>query len=87
MTKKITLQLPESLEQQLTQKAQKFNISLESLIIEALKEYNSETQEEQLEHDPITPLIGTLQMDKNDLAENHDLYLSQYLNQELNSGE
>jgi hypothetical protein len=87
MTKKITLQLPESLEQQLIQKAQKFNLSLESLIIEALEQYNSETQEEGSENDPITPLIGTLQMDQNDLAENHDFYLSQGLHQELNRGE
>jgi len=83
MTKKITLQLPESLEQQLIQKAKKFNISLESLIIDALNRYNSEIQEEESENDPITPLIGTLQMDKDDLAENHDFYLSQGLQQEL----
>jgi hypothetical protein len=83
MTKKITLQLPESLEKQLIQKAQKFNISLESLIINALDQYNSKIEEEQSEYDPITPLIGTLQMEESDLAENHDFYLSQGLQKEL----
>ena len=85
MSKKITLQLPDSLENKLVQQAQKFNISLETLIIDTLEKYNSE--EEQLENDPITPLIGTLQMDKNDLAENHDFYLNQTLQQELKSDE
>lgn len=82
--KKITLQLPESLEQELIQKAQKFNTSLESLIIDALEQYNLETQQE---YDPITPLIGTLQMDQDNLAENHDFYLSEGLHQKLKSGE
>jgi len=35
------------------------------------------------ENDPITPLIGTLQMDQNDLAENHDLYLIQALKHKI----
>jgi len=87
MSKKITLQLSDSLENKLVQQAQKFNISLESLIIDALEKYNSEQQQQQSENDPITPLIGTLQMDKNDLAENHDFYLNQNLQQELNSDE
>jgi hypothetical protein len=80
MSKNITLQLSEFLEQQLSQKAEKLDISLESLIIDVLEQYNSE---EQAENDPITPLIGTLKMEKNDLAENHDFYLSQALQQEL----
>ncbi len=80
MDKNITLQLSESLEQQLSQKAAQLNISLESFIIDVLEQYNSE---DKAENDPITPLIGTLKMKKNDLAENHDFYLSQALQQEL----
>ena len=37
--------------------------------------------------DPITPLIGTLHLETTDLAENHDRYLSEALELELNSGE
>jgi len=87
MSKKITLQLPESLEKKLVQQAQNSNISLESLIIDALEKYNSEEQEQQSEHDPITPLIGTLKMEKSDLSENHDFYLTQALQQEIKGDE
>jgi hypothetical protein len=35
------------------------------------------------EYDPITPLIGSLHLNTNDLAENHDHYIGQALHREM----
>ena len=40
-----------------------------------------------LTFDPITPLIGALHLGTTDLAEDHDRYLTEALEQELHSGE
>lgn len=37
--------------------------------------------------DPLTPLIGSLQSDVSDIAENHDAYLTKALEQELRKGD
>lgn len=42
---------------------------------------------EETAFDPITPLIGTLYLGTTDLAENHDLHLTEALEQELLIGE
>ncbi|WP_258005728.1 hypothetical protein [Cylindrospermopsis raciborskii] len=50
------------------------------MIVNLLSQLNENQTLEEI--DPITPLLGTLICDVNDLGENHDLYLVQNLAQE-----
>ncbi|ELS03531.1 HEAT repeat protein [Xenococcus sp. PCC 7305] len=73
------------------------DIDVRQAAAKALQQIGTETalkalqREPELSHDfifdPITPLIGTLHLETTDLSENHDHYLSEALEQELNSGE
>ena len=78
------------------------DINVRQAAAKALRQIGTEYALEVLEHglsteslssaqdstfDPITPLIGTLHLETIDLAENHDRYLSEALELELNSGE
>ena len=81
MTKTVVLELPERLEKKLIARAQKLNLSLESLIIQSLAQWDETITQEEI--DPIAPLIGTLTTSVNDIGDNHDLYLGNSLQQEL----
>lgn len=73
MSKTLAIQLPDELEAQLLQKAKQLNISLESLILQSLTQLVDSSIPE--EFDPISPLLGTLTAEVNDIGENHDRYI------------
>lgn len=71
MSKTITIKIPETLEKDLTNQANKQQISLEEIIVNLLSQSNNN----QNQYDPITPLLGTIKTEINDIGENHDHYL------------
>jgi hypothetical protein len=85
MAKILTIKLPDDLEHQLTIQAEQLNLSLEELVLQSLTQ--SAKQTDRLEADPILPLIGTLKFENSDLGENHDTYIRESLQQELNIAE
>jgi len=80
MNNKITIELPSELADELTNQALEKQTTLEQMIINLLLQ-SKENQIYQ-EIDPITPLLGTLRGEMNDIGENHDLYLGADLAQQ-----
>ncbi len=78
--KTIRLNIDDQLLERVSAIAASQNYTLQELLIKLLNSLdhadnpaiNSPTGES--EYDPITPLIGSLQLDTQDLAENHDRY-------------
>jgi hypothetical protein len=91
MAKIFTIILPDDLEQALITQANSLNQSLEDTLLQVLSEQltNSSSlgQEKPIETDPLIKLIGSLNIDISDLAENHDRYIGQTLYQELKDNE
>ncbi|OKH40066.1 hypothetical protein NIES2119_03720 [[Phormidium ambiguum] IAM M-71] len=85
MSKTLAIQLPDELEAQLLQKAKQLNISLESLVLQSLTQLVDSPIPD--EFDPISPLLGTLTAEVNDIGENHDRYIGSALQQEIASAE
>ncbi len=85
MSKTLAIQLPDELQEQLLQRANKLNISLESLVLQSLTELVSSPNPD--EFDPILPLLGTLTAKVDDIGENHDRYIGSALQQEIASAE
>lgn len=85
MSKTLAIQLPDELEAQLLQKAKQLNMSLESLILQSLTQLVDSPIPD--EFDPISPLLGTLTAEVNDIGENHDRYIGSALQQEIASAE
>ncbi|NJL82623.1 MAG: hypothetical protein HC890_06060 [Chloroflexaceae bacterium] len=83
---KITLDIPDTLKQELTLQADQLNLSLETFILQKLETLVHQPEPPD-EYDPITPLIGTLDIGTTDLGENHDYYIGQALLRELRSNE
>jgi hypothetical protein len=78
MTRKINLELPDDLSQLLEAKAQIINISVETMILNSLKDLVAQPE------DPIVALIGTLSYESNDIASRHDEYIGEAIySQEL----
>jgi hypothetical protein len=75
---KVTIELPPNLALKLTNQSIEKQITLEDLIVNLLSQLNQNTEE----IDPITPLLGTLKGEINDIGENHDIYLGVNLTQE-----
>ena len=85
MAKSLAIELTDELEEQLLQRANKLNISLESLVLQSLTQLvNSQNSDE---FDPILPLLGTLTATVDDIGENHDRYIGSALQQEITSAE
>lgn len=91
MVKTFTITVPDDLEQALTAQAERLNKSPEEIVLQllsqqliALLQANSA---QSVETDPLLRLIGSLNIDVPDLAENHDDYIGQALNQELKGNE
>jgi hypothetical protein len=80
MVNKVTIELPSQLASKLTNQAIEKQISLEDMIVNLLSQLNENHNVGTI--DPITPLLGTLKSDLNDIGENHDLYLGNNLVQE-----
>jgi len=73
MTKTLVIKLPDELEQQLIEQANKLNVSLETLVVQSLANVVSVPTKQ--ESDPLLPLLGTLRATVPDVGENHDRYL------------
>lgn len=88
MAKTFTITLPDNLEQAITDWAERLNQSPEAILLQALtKQFINTAQVHHIaaiETDPLIKLIGSLDIDLPDLAENHDRYIAQDLLQELN---
>ena len=80
----ITIDLPPILQSQLSAQATQLNLPIENLILQAIHQYTA-NQPPDPNYDPITPLIGSLDLGTTDLGENHDYYLGQTLLNELRS--
>jgi plasmid stability protein len=91
MAKIFTITLPDDLEQALTIQANSLNQSLEDTLLQVLSEQlkmsSSLSQEQPIKADPLLKLIGSLNIDIPDLAENHDHYIGQTLYEELKNNE
>ena len=74
----ITIDLPPILQSQLSAQATQLNLPIENLILQAIHQYTANPLTDP-NYDPITPLIGTLDLGTTDLGENHDYYLGQSL--------
>lgn len=85
MSKTLVLELPDELGQQLATQATMQDISLEEIVLQHL--IRGVSAGPPMEADPITPLLGSLRMGRNDVAEHHDAYLGAALQQELHGGE
>ena len=85
MSKTLVIELPDELQEQLVKKANQHNISLENFILQSLSKVV--TSPNKNESDPILPLLGTLTAEVNDIAENHDYYLGQGIQQEIRIAE
>jgi ubiquinone biosynthesis protein UbiJ len=85
MSKTLAIQLPDELQEQLLQRANKLNMSLESLVLQSLTQLVSSPAPD--EFDPISPLLGTLTAKVDDIGENHDRYIGSALQQEIASAE
>ncbi|PZV12510.1 MAG: hypothetical protein DCF20_17445 [Pseudanabaena sp.] len=87
MAKTLMITLPDNLDQALTAQAQRLNQSPEAIVVQALTKQltflSQVTSLQTVETDPLLKLIGSLNVDIPDLAENHDHYIGQYLYQEL----
>ncbi|MFM7408880.1 MAG: hypothetical protein ACKO3K_20035 [Cuspidothrix sp.] len=81
MSKTLTIQLSDELEEKLLIQSKKLNLSLEELILQSLAK--STKLIDSYEDDPILPLLGTLRFENSDIGENHDHYLTESLQQEL----
>ncbi|NEO28422.1 MAG: hypothetical protein F6K03_16455, partial [Kamptonema sp. SIO4C4] len=62
MTRKLTLEIPDDLNQCLEAKAKSKNIPVEKMVLNSLEQMVSQSD------DPIAPLIGTLSSPNNDIS-------------------
>ena len=87
MAKTFTIILPDNLEQALTTHAERLNQAPEEIVLQALtKQLTALSQVnsvQTVETDPLLRLIGSLNVNIPDLAENCDRYIGQDLYQEL----
>ena len=91
MARTFTITLPDDLEQALTAQAERLNKSPEEIMLQVLSQQLTisfqPNSAQQVETDPLLQLIGSLNVDVPDLAENHDYYIGQALYQELKGHE
>jgi len=90
MAKTLTITLPDNLDQALTAQSQRLNQSPEVIVVQALTKqltFLAQASVQTVETDPLLRLIGSLNVDIPDLAENHDHYIGQDLYQELKGDE
>lgn len=91
MAKTLVINLPDDLEQALTAQAEQLNQSPEEVALQMLSQQLIVRSQPEIaplsEDDPLSQLIGSLQIDIPDLAENHDYYIGQALYRELTGDE
>jgi hypothetical protein len=87
MAKTLTITLPDNLEEELTSQATRLNQSPEAILLQALTRQLKILSQVSLlpviETDPLLRLIGSIDVDIPDLAENCDRYIGQDLYQKL----
>jgi len=81
MYKTIKIDISEDLEDRLKTRAADRNISIEEFIVEWLSEQTESSH--LVEQDPISPLIGTLSFENNDISQRHDNYLEEAIKMEI----
>jgi hypothetical protein len=91
MARKLVIQLTDELEEKLIAQAEQLHQSPEALALYALTQQlvaplHSEATVP-ITEDPLLKLIGSIDVDIPDLAENHDDYIGQALYRELRGGE
>jgi hypothetical protein len=80
----ITIDLPEALQQSLLSQAAQTQTTPEQLIIQLLTQnLIPTTSPPDLTNDPLFQLIGCIESDILDIAENHDYYIGQALYEEM----
>jgi hypothetical protein len=91
MARTFTITLSDDLAQALTAQAERLNKSPEEIMLQVLSQQLAisfqSNSAQQVETDPLLRLIGSLDIDVPDLAENHDHYIGQALYQELKAHE
>ena len=85
MSKTITITLPDRLEQAITQARQDTQTTEEQMILQLLTQLLTPLPDP--ETDPLLKLIGCINSDIIDVAENHDYYIGQALYEELHPHE
>ena len=84
MAKTLTINLPDDLEQALTQTAAQTNQSTEDLVLQWLtQKFTPASVLSPLANDPLIALFGSIQSNYPDLADNHDHYIGQALYEEM----
>ena len=91
MAKTFTITLPDNLEQALNAQAERLNQAPEEIVLQALLKQleflNQSVLVKSTETDPLLRLIGSINVDIPDLAENHDYYIGKTLHQDLKLNE
>lgn len=91
MAKTFTITLPDNLEQALNAQAERLNQAPEEIVLQALLKQleflNQSALVKSTETDPLLRLIGSINVDIPDLAENHDYYIGKALHQDLKLNE
>jgi hypothetical protein len=90
MAKTVTITLTDNLEEAITFQAERLNKSPKEIVLQVLSQQLTtlfQPDLSQAESDPLLRLIGFLNIDIPDLAENHDDYIGQALYQELKKDE
>jgi len=91
MAKTFTITLPDNLEQALNAQAERLNQAPEEIVLQALLKQleflNQSVLVKSTETDPLLRLIGSINVDIPDLAENHDYYIGKALHQDLKLNE
>jgi len=91
MAKTFTITLPDNLEQALNAQAERLNQAPEEIVLQALLKQleflNQSALVKSTETDPLLRLIGSINVDIPDLAENHDYYIGKTLHQDLKLNE
>lgn len=91
MAKTFTITLPDNLEQALNAQAERLNQAPEEIVLQALLKQleflNQSTLVKSTETDPLLRLIGSIDVDIPELAENHDYYIGKALHQDLKLNE
>ena len=85
MSKTITITLPDRLEQAITQARQDTQTTEEQMILQLLSQQLTPLPDPAT--DPLLKLIGCINSDITDVAENHDYYIGQALYEELHPHE
>jgi hypothetical protein len=81
----LTITLPPDLQEKLITQAALLNVSLENLVLRSLEQ--TVQQVDPASQDPLVALFGSIRSGIPDLADNHDHYVGQALQEEMDCAE